>query len=160
LLYLPNCPQYLVATLGSFQAGVAVSPVNPPYKRREHEAVADAAVVDRDNDRRNEVPVAYVAAAPDTEPSEALAEAVRQFALDRVAESKPARSTSSRNSRGRPAGRSRSTSWRSGRTGREGAVGVSARPTAHPNAQMSSRAMVRRCISSVPSKMRSTRVPR
>jgi long-chain acyl-CoA synthetase len=35
LLYLPNCPQYLVASLGAFKAGVVVSPVNPMYKRRE-----------------------------------------------------------------------------------------------------------------------------
>jgi hypothetical protein len=35
LLYLPNRPQYLVAALGAFRAGVAVSPVNPQYKRRE-----------------------------------------------------------------------------------------------------------------------------
>jgi len=35
LLYLPNCPQYLVASLGAFRAGVVVSPVNPQYKIRE-----------------------------------------------------------------------------------------------------------------------------
>ncbi|APX95767.1 class I adenylate-forming enzyme family protein [Natronorubrum daqingense] len=35
LLFLPNCPEYLVASLGSFKAGVVISPVNPQYKRRE-----------------------------------------------------------------------------------------------------------------------------
>ncbi|MFC6838500.1 class I adenylate-forming enzyme family protein [Halomarina ordinaria] len=35
LLYLPNCPQYLLAALGAFRAGVVVSPVNPQYKVRE-----------------------------------------------------------------------------------------------------------------------------
>lgn len=35
LVYLPNCPAYLIATLGAFKAGVAVSPVNPQYRKRE-----------------------------------------------------------------------------------------------------------------------------
>jgi long-chain acyl-CoA synthetase len=35
LLYLPNCPQYLIAAVGCFRAGVAVSPVNPQYRARE-----------------------------------------------------------------------------------------------------------------------------
>ncbi|WP_254547403.1 class I adenylate-forming enzyme family protein [Halomarina pelagica] len=35
LLYLPNCPQYLLASLGAFRAGVVVSPVNPQYRVRE-----------------------------------------------------------------------------------------------------------------------------
>ncbi|ADB59861.1 AMP-dependent synthetase and ligase [Haloterrigena turkmenica DSM 5511] len=35
LLFLPNCPEYLVASLGAFRAGVVFSPVNPQYKRRE-----------------------------------------------------------------------------------------------------------------------------
>ncbi|MBZ6493847.1 class I adenylate-forming enzyme family protein [Natrinema longum] len=35
LLFLPNCPQYLVASIGAFKAGVVISPVNPQYKRRE-----------------------------------------------------------------------------------------------------------------------------
>jgi long-chain acyl-CoA synthetase len=35
LLYLPNCPQYLIAALGAFRAVVVVSPVNPQYKIRE-----------------------------------------------------------------------------------------------------------------------------
>jgi len=35
LLFLPNCPQYLVASIGAFKAGVEISPVNPQYKRRE-----------------------------------------------------------------------------------------------------------------------------
>jgi long-chain acyl-CoA synthetase len=69
-------------------AGYNVYPSEVEELLREHEAVADAAVVGRDDDRRNEVPVAYVVAAPGTEPSESLAETVRQFALDRVAEYK------------------------------------------------------------------------
>lgn len=35
LVYLPNCPAYLIAALGAFKAGVAVSPVNPQYRKRE-----------------------------------------------------------------------------------------------------------------------------
>ncbi|WP_306057579.1 class I adenylate-forming enzyme family protein [Natronococcus wangiae] len=35
LVFLPNCPQFLVAALGAFRAGVVFSPVNPQYKRRE-----------------------------------------------------------------------------------------------------------------------------
>lgn len=35
LLFLPNCPQYIIASLGAFKAGVPVSPVNPQYKGRE-----------------------------------------------------------------------------------------------------------------------------
>ncbi|WP_339104468.1 AMP-binding protein [Haloterrigena salinisoli] len=35
LLFLPNCPEYLVTALGAFRAGVVFSPVNPQYKRRE-----------------------------------------------------------------------------------------------------------------------------
>ncbi len=35
LLYLPNCPEYVVVLLGAFRAGVVVSPVNPQYKARE-----------------------------------------------------------------------------------------------------------------------------
>ncbi|WP_436347624.1 class I adenylate-forming enzyme family protein [Natronorubrum sp. FCH18a] len=35
LLFLPNCPEFLVASLGAFKAGVVISPVNPQYKRRE-----------------------------------------------------------------------------------------------------------------------------
>ncbi|THE64367.1 AMP-dependent synthetase [Salinadaptatus halalkaliphilus] len=35
LQYLPNCPAYLIGALGAMKAGVAVSPVNPQYRRRE-----------------------------------------------------------------------------------------------------------------------------
>jgi len=35
LLYLPNIPQFLIAAMGGFKAGVWVSPVNPQYKHRE-----------------------------------------------------------------------------------------------------------------------------
>jgi long-chain acyl-CoA synthetase len=35
LLYLPNCPEYVIASVGAFRAGVIVSPVNPQYKVRE-----------------------------------------------------------------------------------------------------------------------------
>ena len=35
LLYLPNCPQYLIASVGCFRAGAPVSPVNPQYRARE-----------------------------------------------------------------------------------------------------------------------------
>ena len=46
LLYLPNCPQYLVAAVGAFRAGVVVSPVNPQYKARELAYQLDDAGVD------------------------------------------------------------------------------------------------------------------
>ncbi|WP_075936814.1 class I adenylate-forming enzyme family protein [Halosegnis longus] len=35
MLYLPNCPQYVIASLGCFRAGSPVSPVNPQYRSRE-----------------------------------------------------------------------------------------------------------------------------
>ncbi|NEU57789.1 class I adenylate-forming enzyme family protein [Halorussus sp. MSC15.2] len=35
LLYLPNCPEYVVATLGTLKAGAVASPMNPQYKARE-----------------------------------------------------------------------------------------------------------------------------
>jgi len=35
LVYMPNRPEYLVASLGALKAGVVVSPVNPQYKKRE-----------------------------------------------------------------------------------------------------------------------------
>lgn len=35
LQYLPNCPAYLIGALGALKAGVAVSPVNPQYRKRE-----------------------------------------------------------------------------------------------------------------------------
>ncbi len=35
LVFLPNCPQYIIASLGAIKAGVPVSPVNPQYKGRE-----------------------------------------------------------------------------------------------------------------------------
>lgn len=35
LLYLPNCPEYVIASIGAFRSGVIVSPVNPQYKVRE-----------------------------------------------------------------------------------------------------------------------------
>ncbi|GGL48392.1 class I adenylate-forming enzyme family protein [Halocalculus aciditolerans] len=49
LVYLPNCPQYVVAILGGLRAGVVLSPVNPQYKSRElayqlDDADADAVV--------------------------------------------------------------------------------------------------------------------
>jgi long-chain acyl-CoA synthetase len=55
---------------------------------REHEAVADAAVIGIPDERRNEVPVAYVVPAPGAEPSDDLAESIRQFSLDNIAEYK------------------------------------------------------------------------
>jgi long-chain acyl-CoA synthetase len=48
LVFLPNCPQFLVAALGAVQAGVVFSPVNPQYKQREiaHQlADTDAAAI-------------------------------------------------------------------------------------------------------------------
>jgi len=37
LQYLPNCPAYLIGSLGAFKAGVITSPVNPQYRERELE---------------------------------------------------------------------------------------------------------------------------
>lgn len=34
MVYLPNCPQFLIGSLGAFRAGVIVSPVNPQYRAR------------------------------------------------------------------------------------------------------------------------------
>lgn len=35
VLYLPNCPEFVIATLGAFRAGTPVSPANPQYRARE-----------------------------------------------------------------------------------------------------------------------------
>lgn len=35
LLYMPNCPEYIIGSLGAMKAGVVISPVNPQYKTRE-----------------------------------------------------------------------------------------------------------------------------
>ena len=35
LVYMPNCPEYILASLGAMKAGVVISPVNPQYKTRE-----------------------------------------------------------------------------------------------------------------------------
>jgi long-chain acyl-CoA synthetase len=69
-------------------AGYNVYPSGVEELLRKHEAVADATVVGRDDDRRNEVPVAYVVAALDTDLDVLLAEEVRGFVLGRAAEYK------------------------------------------------------------------------
>jgi long-chain acyl-CoA synthetase len=69
-------------------AGYNVYPSEVEELLREHEAVADAAVIGVPDERRNEVPVAYVVPAPGAEPSDDLAESIRQFCLDNVAEYK------------------------------------------------------------------------
>jgi long-chain acyl-CoA synthetase len=60
MLYLPNCPQYVIASLGCFRAGSPVSPVNPQYRSRElvhqltdTDAAAVVTHVARRGDRRN-----------------------------------------------------------------------------------------------------------
>ena len=35
LVYLPNCPEYLIGSLGALSAGTPASPANPQYKARE-----------------------------------------------------------------------------------------------------------------------------
>lgn len=35
VLYLPNCLEFVIATLGAFRAGLPVSPANPQYRARE-----------------------------------------------------------------------------------------------------------------------------
>ncbi|HKJ58549.1 MAG TPA: AMP-binding protein, partial [Halobacteriales archaeon] len=35
LVYLPNCPEYLIGSLGALGAGTPASPANPQYKARE-----------------------------------------------------------------------------------------------------------------------------
>ena len=69
-------------------AGYNVYPSEVEELLREHEAVADAAVVGVPDERRNEVPVAYVVPASGSEPGDDLAESIRQFSLDNVAEYK------------------------------------------------------------------------
>jgi long-chain acyl-CoA synthetase len=69
-------------------AGYNVYPSEVEELLREHEAVADAAVIGIPDERRNEVPVAYVVPAPGAEPSDDLAESIRQFSLDNIAEYK------------------------------------------------------------------------
>jgi len=70
-------------------AGYNVYPSEIEELLGEHEAVAEAAVVGVPDERRNEVPEAYVVVRPGVEAgSDVTAEELRQFCLDRVAEYK------------------------------------------------------------------------
>jgi len=69
-------------------AGYNVYPSEVEELLREHETVADAAVIGVPDERRNEVPVAYVVPAPGAEPNEDLAEELREFSLRNIAEYK------------------------------------------------------------------------
>jgi len=69
-------------------AGYNVYPSEVEELLREHGAVADAAVIGIPDERRNEVPVAYVVPASGSEPSDELAEELRAFCLERIAEYK------------------------------------------------------------------------
>ncbi|MFC6941492.1 class I adenylate-forming enzyme family protein [Salinirubellus sp. GCM10025818] len=69
-------------------AGYNVYPSEVEELLREHEAVADAAVIGVPDERRNEIPVAYVVPRPDAEPGDDLADAIREFCLANVAEYK------------------------------------------------------------------------
>jgi long-chain acyl-CoA synthetase len=69
-------------------AGYNVYPSEVEELLREHEAVADAAVIGVPDERRNEVPVAYVVPAPGAGPSDDLAESIKRFSLDNIAEYK------------------------------------------------------------------------
>jgi long-chain acyl-CoA synthetase len=69
-------------------AGYNVYPSEVEELLREHEAVADAAVIGVPDERRNEVPVAYVVPRPDAETDDDLADAIREFCLENVAEYK------------------------------------------------------------------------
>lgn len=70
-------------------AGYNVYPSEVEELLTEHDALAEAAVVGIDDERRNEIPVAYAVPRPDTEPGEDVtAEEIKQFALDELAEYK------------------------------------------------------------------------
>jgi long-chain acyl-CoA synthetase len=69
-------------------AGYNVYPSEVEELLREHEAVADAAVIGVPDERRNEIPVAYVVPRPDAETDDDLADAIREFCLENVAEYK------------------------------------------------------------------------
>ena len=69
-------------------AGYNVYPSEVEALLYEHEAVADVAVVGVPDERRNETVHAYVVTAPGVEPSPELAEELKQFCLDELAEYK------------------------------------------------------------------------
>ncbi|WP_222920244.1 AMP-binding protein [Natrinema sp. SYSU A 869] len=67
-------------------AGYNIYPSELEELLAEHEAVAEGAVVGIPDERRNEVPKAYVVTAPGVEPEEDVtAEEIREFFLDNVA---------------------------------------------------------------------------
>ncbi len=67
-------------------AGYNIYPAEVEDLLREHDAVADAAVIGIADERRNEVPKAYVVPAPNVEPGvEITANEIQEFALDNIA---------------------------------------------------------------------------
>jgi len=70
-------------------AGYNIYPSEIEELLTEHDAVAEAAVVGIPDERRNEVPKAFVVPVPDAEPGEDVtAEDITEFVLDRIAEYK------------------------------------------------------------------------
>ncbi len=67
-------------------AGYNIYPSNVEEFLREHEAVADAAVVGIPDERRNEVPKAFIIPAPDYEPgTDITEEAIQEYSLEELA---------------------------------------------------------------------------
>jgi long-chain acyl-CoA synthetase len=70
-------------------AGYNVYPSEVEALLDEHEAVAESAVVGIADERRNEIPVAYIVPRPGVEPgTEVTSEGLRDFCLDSIAEYK------------------------------------------------------------------------
>jgi long-chain acyl-CoA synthetase len=70
-------------------AGYNVYPSEVEELLTEHDAVAETAVVGVEDERRNEVPVAYVVPVPGVEPGEDVtADGIKEYALERIAEYK------------------------------------------------------------------------
>ena len=70
-------------------AGYNIYPSEIEELLTEHEAIAEAAVVGIPDERRNEVPKAFVVTVPDVEPGvDVTAEEITQFVLDEIAEYK------------------------------------------------------------------------
>ena len=70
-------------------AGYNISPSEVEALLAEHDAVAESAIVGVPDERRNEIPKAYVVPASGVEPgSDVTAEEVKEFCLDKIADYK------------------------------------------------------------------------
>jgi len=95
-------------------AGYNIYPSELEELLAEHEAVAEGAVVGIPDERRNEVPKAYVVTVPNVEPPSTSRKKRSRSTSSTTSPptNTPARSSSSTNSRERPQGRFRSTGSR------------------------------------------------